>query len=414
MSASAATFGLQPFRPLQSCMLDHLEDMPILNMIFGQFSTAAPSPKPLVKRRAKESPARDEEDETSDCPMEQVVDENPSASQQPKNVNMEQVDYDRDTDNDDDLDDEEQPLAGNPMPKAMPHPKLVPKSPPPTLRPMSKIKPAPENILDEETESDNNPGDRPALPRRPAMRPTLTSNDRWHAPDGSDTDICLQRESVHPGPVGNSRFLNFVRIHKECSTILKMNPDFHFIPEHERQHGVKVFWLRARFNDYWQPTLQGEGQHTEKQYMDFIKKVHRDRCKDRCWDECWDPGSEIACSQSWHRPRTGPGTWDQSWTGPVPGPRTSPRTAVLLLGPVLDWSWPGPLSGLVRAGPGIESWRERWYRIPLQTGATSKPVPSNVAVSGLAPVFQDRTQVPVTPCDRLRGTDGLVSRTSSM
>ena len=60
MSASAATFGLQPFRPLQSCMLDHLEDMPILNMIFGQSSTAAPSPKPLVKRRAsplKESPA---------------------------------------------------------------------------------------------------------------------------------------------------------------------------------------------------------------------------------------------------------------------------------------------------------------------------------------------------------------------
>ena len=172
VSASAATFGLQPFRPLQSCMLDHPEDMPILNMIFRQSSTAAP---------LKESPARDEEDETSDCPMEQVADENPSA--------MEQVDYDRD--NDDDLDDKEQPLAGNPMPKAMPHPKLVPKSPPRTLRLMSKMKPAPKNILDEETESDNHPGDRPALPRRPAMRPTLTSNDRWYVPDGSDTDISL-------------------------------------------------------------------------------------------------------------------------------------------------------------------------------------------------------------------------------
>ena len=57
-------------------MLDHLEDMPILNMIFGQSSTASP---------LKESPARDEEDETSDCPMEQVADENPSASQQPDN-----------------------------------------------------------------------------------------------------------------------------------------------------------------------------------------------------------------------------------------------------------------------------------------------------------------------------------------
>ena len=170
--------GLQPLRPLQSCMLDHLEDMPILNIILARSGTAAPSPKPLVKRRAsplRESPARDEEDETSDCPMEQVADENPSASQQPDNVNMEQADYDRDTDNDDDPDQEEQPPAGNPKPKAMPHPKLVPKSPPLTLRLVSKAKPAPKNTLDEETESDNNPGERPALPRRPAMlsHPTI-------------------------------------------------------------------------------------------------------------------------------------------------------------------------------------------------------------------------------------------------
>ena len=74
--------------------------------------------------------------------MEQVADENPSASQHPDNVNMEQADYDRDTDNDDDPDEEEQPPAGHPKPKAMPHPKLVPKSPPPTLRLVSKAKPA--------------------------------------------------------------------------------------------------------------------------------------------------------------------------------------------------------------------------------------------------------------------------------
>ena len=118
-------------------MLDHFEDMPILNMIFGRSNTTAPLPKPLVKRRAsplKESPARDEEDETSDCPMEQVADENPSDSQQPENVNMEQADYDPDSDNDDDSDEEEQPPAGRPTSKVMPHPKLVPKSPPPTLR----------------------------------------------------------------------------------------------------------------------------------------------------------------------------------------------------------------------------------------------------------------------------------------
>ena len=283
MSASAATFGLRPFRPLQSCMLDHFEDMPILNMIFGRSSTAAPLPKPLVKRRAsplKESPARDEEDETSDCPMEQVADENPSASQQPENVNMEQVDYDPDSEDDeDDSDEEDHPPAGMPTSKAMPPPRLVPKSPPPTLRLVSKVKPAPKNILDEDTESDNHPGNRPALPRRPAMRPILTSNDRWFVTYGSDTDICLQKECVHPGLFGNSKFLSFVYdYYKECSTILENHPGFHFIPEHQRPHGEKVFWLKARFNDYWNPTIQGEGANAEKQYMDFIKKVYSICC----------------------------------------------------------------------------------------------------------------------------------------
>ena len=71
-------------------------------------------------------------------------------------------------------------------------PKLVPKSPPPALRLVSKVKPAPKNILDEETESDNHPGERAALPRRPVMRPVLTSNDRWVVTHGSDTNISLR------------------------------------------------------------------------------------------------------------------------------------------------------------------------------------------------------------------------------
>ena len=84
-------------------MLDHLVDMTILNLMFERSGDAAPVPKPMIKRRAsplKESPARDEEDETSACPIKQVADENPSASQQPENVNMEQLDYDRDSDDD--------------------------------------------------------------------------------------------------------------------------------------------------------------------------------------------------------------------------------------------------------------------------------------------------------------------------
>ena len=183
--------------------------------------------------------------------MEQVADENPSASQQPENVNMEQVDYDPDSD-DDDSDEE-----GH-----------------------------------EETESDNHPGDRPALPRRPVMRPVLTSNDRWFVTYGSDTNISPQKESVHPGPFGNSKFLNFVyEYYKECSIILDVNPDFHFGPEHERPHGVKVFWLKARFNDYWHPTLQGEGSHAEKQYMDFIKRVYSICCYTNAQSEVY--GTDI-------------------------------------------------------------------------------------------------------------------------
>ena len=223
--------------------------------------------------------------------MEQVADENPSASQQPENVNMEQVDYDRDSD-DDDSDEEGHPLAGRPLSKAMSYLKFVPKSPLPTLRLVSKVKPAPKNTLDDETESDNHPGDRPALPRRPVMRPVLTSNDRWFATYGSDTNISLQKESVHPGPFGNSKFLSFVHeYYKECSTILDVNPDFHFVPEHERPHGVKVFWLKARFNDYWHPTLQGEGPHAEKQYMDFIKKVYSICCYTNAQSEVY--GTDI-------------------------------------------------------------------------------------------------------------------------
>ena len=254
-----------------SCMLDHLEDMPILNMIFGQSGTAAPSPKPLVKRRAsplKESPARDEEGETSACPMEQVVDENPSASQQPYNVNMEQVDYDRDTDNDDDLDDEEQPPAGNPKPKAMPHPKLVPKSPPPTLRLVSKVKPAPKNILDEETESDNNPGERPARQCGQLSHPTIGGMCQKNQIPASASRGHPYIQDLSEILDSSTSCLNTTR------SALPSSTRFHFTPEHEREHGAKVFWLRARFNDYWQPTLQGDGPHAAKRYMDFIKKVY--------------------------------------------------------------------------------------------------------------------------------------------
>ena len=75
------------------------------------------------------------------------------------------------------------------------------------------------------------------------MRPVLTSHDRWFVTYGSDTDISLQKESVHPKPFGNSKFLTFVHeYYKECSTILDVNPDFHFVPEHERLPVVQL-WI---------------------------------------------------------------------------------------------------------------------------------------------------------------------------
>ena len=133
------------------------------------------------------------------------------------------------------------------------------------------------------------------------------------------------------------------------------------------------------------------------------------------------PKAQKVDSQDRSRDRS---AWDQSGTSPGSGtasaylqsaktgfgPRTSPST--------------GPHNG-PGTGPGTSRSQDRvrWYRIPLQTAAETRchlkqlqtPVSPTVAVSGLAPVFQDRTasQVPVPPCNRLRGTDGLVSRTSS-
>ena len=80
--------------------------------------------------------------------------------------------------------------------------------------------------------------------------------------------------------------------------------------------------------------------------------------------------------------------------------RTGPRTAgtscrTAVPGPVQDWSQdrPGPA--------GIGSHLKPLQK-PGATSNSSTPVSSSVAVSGLGP-----KSVPVPPCGRLRGTDGL-------
>ena len=92
------------------------------------------------------------------------------------------------------------------------HPKLVPKSPPPTLRLVSKVKPAPKNTLDDETESDNHPGDRPALPRRPVMRPVLTSNDWWF-------NIWIGYEHQPPEGIRAPRTIRKLKIPDFCARV---------------------------------------------------------------------------------------------------------------------------------------------------------------------------------------------------
>ena len=94
-----------------------------------------------------------------------------------------------------------------------------------------------------------------------------------------------------------------------------------------------------------------------------------------------------------------------SWTSPGTGPGTGPGTLVLLfqitckpvLGPV-----PGPVPGLPRpCKPGVSAgigshFKLLWCHLkPLQT-----PFRTGTRVSG----HWTGSQVPVTPCNRLRGT----------
>ena len=125
--------------------------------------------------------------------------------------------------------------------------------------------------------------------------------------------------------------------------------------------------------------------------------------QDRFWDRSWtSPGSpgtgpgtgpgtlvllfQMTCSQPKLvpgpiGPRFGPGTGVPERSGT--GVRTSPRTSRTGLGPVWE------------AGPGIKSWRD--------CGAT---------FPDWHPGRWTGSQV-VTDCDQLRGTNSLVSRTSS-
>ena len=107
-------------------------------------------------------------------------------------------------------------------------------------------------------------------------RDNLQRTNRWITSNKPERmTIPLLKESDHPDPFWNSRFLSYVQgYYHENSTILDHEPNFSFVPEHERKEGDKVFWPVTRFDEWWCPTFQGYGQHTARACMDYIKKIY--------------------------------------------------------------------------------------------------------------------------------------------
>ena len=282
MSASAANLVYHPFDLLRSCMLNPIEDMPLFSSIFGSSKSKPSTPKPASERRAsplRDSPIRikDDDEESSDYVMEEINDDKKSRSdfQDDEDIPMEQADYDRDSETDEGKESTSRPLEGQPKPKAMP---LQPPVPPLRLTPKTKAQPS--RTLDDETESDNahlGLADRPPLPRRPKMKapPPSIDHSRRNTTNQANNGIMLRRETTNPTPFWNNKFLTFVeQYYHERSTILEKHYDFEYVPEHLRQRHEKACWLRANFNDYWDPTIRGEDQQGETAYTQYIKKIY--------------------------------------------------------------------------------------------------------------------------------------------
>ena len=277
-------FGLQPLQSLRLYMRCYPPiNMPIISMLFGIPAASSNAPKAAPKRRCsplKESPTGEPDiEETSDYVMEEI-NEDPTIQGE---VHMEEADYDRDTDS------EEEKKTGRPH-EERPRSKAMPMQPsyPPPLRLTSKARARPNNDMDEESESDypQDNKNRSPLPRRPALKsppPSIDQSQRI-TEEKSTMDIQLVKETTDPLPHLNSDFLKFVEPYcKECSTILEEHPDFVYVPEHERAYHEKVFWLKARFDQYWDPTFR-KNNRAEQDYMTFIKRIYT-YCADLILDD---------------------------------------------------------------------------------------------------------------------------------
>ena len=183
---------------LRLCMSYHFANMPLFSSLLGS-SSAAPSLKPAVKRRAsplRESPVRK---------TDQKEMSHPSVSWRRSRTSNPHDPISRKNTRDMEQEDKNPPrllLNKRPKSKAMP---MQPSVPPLKLTP--KIKAQPKNDTDEETESDNyqtNKADRPPLPRRPTMKVSPLDNSRWITDKYSRTGIMLWKEAINPGAFWNT------------------------------------------------------------------------------------------------------------------------------------------------------------------------------------------------------------------
>ena len=170
----------------------------------------------------------EEEEETSDCAMEEINGGQPLRSNlhDQDYSHIEQADYDRESETEEEKNPPSRPHEERPPHKAMPT-----QPPVPPLRLSSKAKAQPQNPLDEETESDNQQrtnANRPPLPRRPTMMspPLSIDHSRWITDKNTKIGIQLLKESFHPQPFWNSR----VPFGGRVIPCPKLHPDFERIP----------------------------------------------------------------------------------------------------------------------------------------------------------------------------------------
>ena len=199
----------------------------------------------------------------------------PSFQQNQPDVEMEQVDYGRDSDTEEKVDPRNDPQRDQSRTQSRQY-KM------PTLRLVAKKKAAPqEPTLDEDEDEDDEGAERQPLPRRrPAESvSSVGEQPRLITSSKNRINIHLYPQTENPDPFWNTKHLEYIReYYSECSTIRDSHPGFVYVREPDRQKHEGLFYLKIRFNDYWQSTMRGKDQQSVDDYMTFIQRVYSACC----------------------------------------------------------------------------------------------------------------------------------------